>query len=101
MRTPLVDNQIAAQAKTRGMAESEVIEKIMLEPAAIKRLIEPAEVAAAATGPEMAAEIYLASVLVADETTTMERAYLDALAAALKLPPELRSELDARAREDR
>ncbi|MBX3646473.1 MAG: 3-hydroxybutyrate dehydrogenase [Rhodocyclaceae bacterium] len=45
VRTPLVDNQIAAQAKTRGMAESEVIEKIMLEPAAIKRLIEPAEVA--------------------------------------------------------
>ncbi len=45
VRTPLVDNQIAAQAKTRGMPESEVIEKIMLEPAAIKRLIEPAEVA--------------------------------------------------------
>jgi len=79
--------------------------------AELRRPVEPAEVAAAAaisgpvaaaaTGPEMAAEIYLASVLVADETTTMERAYLDALAAALKLPPELRSELDARAREDR
>ena len=45
VRTPLVDNQIAAQAKARGMPESEVIEKIMLEPAAIKRLIEPSEVA--------------------------------------------------------
>ncbi|MBI3154604.1 MAG: tellurite resistance TerB family protein [Burkholderiales bacterium] len=69
--------------------------------AELRRPVEPAEVAAAATGPEMAAEIYLASVLVADETTTMERAYLDALAAALKLPPELRSELDARARDGR
>jgi 3-hydroxybutyrate dehydrogenase len=45
VRTPLVDNQIADQARTRGMPESEVVEKIMLEPAAIKRLIEPAEVA--------------------------------------------------------
>ena len=45
VRTPLVDNQIADQAKTRGIPEAEVIEKIMLEPAAIKRLIEPAEVA--------------------------------------------------------
>ncbi len=45
VRTPLVDNQIVDQARTRGLPESEVIEKIMLEPAAIKRLIEPAEVA--------------------------------------------------------
>jgi 3-hydroxybutyrate dehydrogenase len=45
VRTPLVDNQIAAQARTRGIPEREVIEKVMLEPAAIKRLIEPEEVA--------------------------------------------------------
>jgi 3-hydroxybutyrate dehydrogenase len=45
VRTPLVDNQIADQARTRGISESEVIEKVMLEPAAIKRLIEPEEVA--------------------------------------------------------
>ena len=45
VRTPLVDNQIADQAKTRGIPEAEVIEKIMLEPAAVKRLIEPSEVA--------------------------------------------------------
>ena len=70
--------------------------------AELRRPVEPAEVSEEVY-PEAspAAEIYLASVLVADETTTMERAYLDALAAALKLPPELRSELDARAREDR
>ena len=45
VRTPLVDKQIADQARTRGIAPEEVIQKIMLEPAAVKRLIEPAEVA--------------------------------------------------------
>ncbi|MFZ5509719.1 MAG: 3-hydroxybutyrate dehydrogenase [Pseudomonadota bacterium] len=45
VRTPLVDHQIADQARTRGIPEAEVIEKVMLEPAAVKRLIEPAEVA--------------------------------------------------------
>jgi 3-hydroxybutyrate dehydrogenase len=45
VRTPLVDNQIADQARTRGIKPEEVIEKVMLEPAAVKRLIEPSEVA--------------------------------------------------------
>jgi 3-hydroxybutyrate dehydrogenase len=46
VRTPLVDNQIADQAKANNLSKEEVIEKIMLAPAAVKRLIEPAEVAA-------------------------------------------------------
>lgn len=45
VRTPLVDKQIASQAKTLGISEDDVISKVMLEPAAIKRLIEPKEVA--------------------------------------------------------
>jgi 3-hydroxybutyrate dehydrogenase len=45
VRTPLVENQIAAQAAAHGLTNDEVIERIMLEPAAIKRLIEPDEVA--------------------------------------------------------
>lgn len=45
VRTPLVDNQIADQAKLNNMDEQEVVEKIMLKQAAIKRLIEPEEVA--------------------------------------------------------
>ena len=45
VRTPLVDHQIADQAKANRMSPAEVIEKIMLAPAAVKRLIEPAEVA--------------------------------------------------------
>jgi 3-hydroxybutyrate dehydrogenase len=47
VRTPLVDQQIAAQARTHGIGEDEVVERIMLAPAALKRLIEPGEVAAA------------------------------------------------------
>ncbi len=45
VRTPLVERQIADQASTRGIPESEVIEKVMLERMAVKRLVEPAEVA--------------------------------------------------------
>jgi 3-hydroxybutyrate dehydrogenase len=45
VRTPLVENQIGAQAATHGIPEDEVVEKIMLVRAAIKRLIEPEEVA--------------------------------------------------------
>ncbi|WUR56657.1 3-hydroxybutyrate dehydrogenase [Actinomadura citrea] len=45
VRTPLVENQIADQARTHGMPEDEVVERIMLDHAAVKRLIEPDEVA--------------------------------------------------------
>ncbi len=45
VRTPLVEAQISDQARTRGISEEEVVEKVMLAPTAIKRLIEPNEVA--------------------------------------------------------
>jgi 3-hydroxybutyrate dehydrogenase len=45
VRTPLVEKQIADQARRHGIPEDEVIEKIMLTEPAIKRLIEPEEVA--------------------------------------------------------
>ena len=48
VRTPLVEKQIANQAEVNQLSESEVIDQIMLAPAAIKRLIEPEEVAALA-----------------------------------------------------
>ncbi len=63
----------------------------------LRRPIDPADVAAAATTPEQAAELYLASLLVVDETTTMERAYLDELARQLQLAPALRVDLERRA----
>ncbi len=45
VRTPLVEGQIAAQARTHGISEDQVVEQVMLAPAAVKRLMEPAEVA--------------------------------------------------------
>ncbi|GAA3108377.1 3-hydroxybutyrate dehydrogenase [Kribbella aluminosa] len=45
VRTPLVTAQLADQAATHGLSESEVLDKVLLEPVAVKRLIEPAEVA--------------------------------------------------------
>jgi 3-hydroxybutyrate dehydrogenase len=47
VRTPLVEGQIADQAKAHGLSEDEVVAQVMLAPAAIKRLIEPEEVAEA------------------------------------------------------
>ena len=48
VRTPLVEKQIADQAKLHGIDASEVVEKIMLTETVVKRLIEPAEVASLA-----------------------------------------------------
>ena len=76
-----------ADAATRAWVDAE-----------LARPVEPADVAALATGPEMAAEIYLASLVVVDQTGTMERAYLDALARELRLAPTLKTDLEARAR---
>jgi 3-hydroxybutyrate dehydrogenase len=45
VRTPLVEKQIADQARVHGIPESDVVEKIMLFEAAIRRLLEPEEVA--------------------------------------------------------
>ena len=45
VRTPLVEKQIADQARVHGIPESEVVEKIMVAEAPIHRLLEPEEVA--------------------------------------------------------
>jgi len=45
VRTPLVEKQIADQASAHGLPEEEVLEKVILQPQAVKELIEPSEVA--------------------------------------------------------
>ncbi|CAD5107525.1 tellurite resistance TerB family protein [Zestomonas carbonaria] len=65
----------------------------------LNKPLDPAEVASAAQSPEMAAEMYLASLLMVDQEHFMERAYLDELARQLKLDPALKSELETQARQ--
>jgi 3-hydroxybutyrate dehydrogenase len=45
VRTPLVEKQIADQARVHGLSEGEVLEQVILAPHAVKELIEPSEVA--------------------------------------------------------
>jgi 3-hydroxybutyrate dehydrogenase len=45
VRTPLVEKQIAAQARVHGIPEDQVLESVILAESAVKRLVEPAEVA--------------------------------------------------------
>ncbi|SUE28444.1 dehydrogenase [Nocardia farcinica] len=45
VRTPLVDKQIAEQAAAHGIPEQDVVEQVLLTESAVKRLVEPAEVA--------------------------------------------------------
>lgn len=89
--------------RERGLLEGE-LHRLEADPAMrawvdaeLRRPVEPAEVAAAAASPEIAAEIYLATLLVVDEKSTMERAYLEELARQLKLDPALKADLEARA----
>lgn len=55
VRSPLVEKQIADQAKLHGIGEDEVLSQVLLAEAAVKRLVEPEEVAALAVwlaGPD-------------------------------------------------
>lgn len=47
VRTPLVEKQIADQAKAHGLPEDEVLQKVILAKSAIKRMLEPEDVARA------------------------------------------------------
>ena len=45
VRTPLVDKQVSDQAKANGIAEDDVVESVFMARNAIKRFVEPDEVA--------------------------------------------------------
>ena len=62
--------------------------------AELEKPLDPAEVARAAGTPEIASEMYLASLMAADEQNFMERAYLDELARQLKLDDALKLRLE-------
>jgi len=68
--------------------------------AELNKPLDPTDVARAATTPEMAAEMYIASVMMVDEESFMERSYLTELARQLNLDPNLKNELEAQVRNE-
>lgn len=66
--------------------------------AEVARPLDANEVAQSATDPAIAAEMYLASVMVVDDQQDAERSYLDELAAALKIDPQLQVHLEQQAK---
>jgi uncharacterized membrane protein YebE (DUF533 family) len=67
--------------------------------AELQKPLDPAEIARAATTPALASEMYLASLLAADEQNFMERAYLDELARQLKIDDALKAKLEQQLRD--
>lgn len=67
--------------------------------AELAKPLDIAAIAALSTSAEMASEMYLASLIVVDDVSFMERAYLDELARLLNLAPELQQHLRDQARQ--
>ncbi|MFK9083098.1 tellurite resistance TerB family protein [Pseudomonas neuropathica] len=63
----------------------------------VAKPLDPCEVAQSATDSGMAAEMYLASVMLVDDQQDAERSYLDELAAALGIEPDLQVHLEQQA----
>ncbi|HDY99031.1 MAG TPA: tellurite resistance TerB family protein, partial [Pseudomonas sabulinigri] len=87
----LIDGEIAKL--TNDVAMQQWFDRELNKP------LDPSEIASAASTPEMAAEMYLASVLIVDEESFMERSYLQELASQLKLDPALKAELEKEVRQ--
>ncbi|MGF6092102.1 tellurite resistance TerB family protein [Pseudomonas sp. 18173] len=64
----------------------------------VAKPLDASEVAQSATDPGMASEMYLASVMLVDDQQDAERNYLDELAAALQIDPQLQLHLEQQAR---
>ncbi len=95
------DGHVDAQEQQRLFGE---VERLGLDSEAkayvfdlLSQPVDLASITSSVATPEQAAEIYLASRLAIDPDVPAERAYLDALAARLGLPADLRSSLDASA----
>jgi uncharacterized membrane protein YebE (DUF533 family) len=96
------DGHVDAQEQQRLFSE---VERLGLDPESkayvfdlLARPADPSQLASKAANQEQAGELYLASRLAIDPDHPAEKAYLDALAARLKLPSELRAHLEASAK---
>ena len=84
---------ITAQIKAAGL-EADATTILMNE---ILQPLNVEEIAAASDSPEAAVEIYLASMAIVDVDNEKERAFLDKLADAMKIAPELKANIEAEA----
>lgn len=84
---------ITAQIKASDLEAdaSKVLINEMLNP------LNVSEIAAASDSPEAAIEIYLASMAIVDVDNEQERQFLDQLAAAMEIAPELKADIEAEA----
>ncbi|MFQ6572090.1 tellurite resistance TerB family protein [Pseudomonas sp. UM16] len=64
----------------------------------VSKPLDAVEVAQSAQDPAMAAEMYLASMMLVDDQQDAERAYLDELASALQIDPTLQVHLEQQAK---
>ena len=90
---------VVASAAGDHVAVLAPIERVVAGPAAdgVGAGVAIDAVVAAATSPELAVEIYAASVLAIDPDDPAEQAYLAMLASRLKLDPGLRASIEAEA----
>ena len=98
------DGHVDANEQKRLFAE---VERIGLDAESkayvfdlLSRPVDLGNLVGAALQPEQAGEVYLASRLAIDPDNPAEQAYLDALAARLGLPGELRAHLERQAAAD-
>ena len=85
------ERQVIEGEFARIAPEAEVQQWLHAE---LDKPLDPAEVAGAASTPEIAAEMYLASLVAADEQNFMERSYLEELARQLGLDAGLKERLE-------
>lgn len=85
------ERQVIEGEFARIAPEAEVQQWMKVE---LDKPLDPAEVARSAGTPEIASEMYLASLVAADEQNYMERAYLDELARQLGIDDALKQRLE-------
>lgn len=88
------EQQLIAEEMARHTEDTQLQQWLADEAA---RPLDATDVASAAEDPAMAAEMYLASVMLVDDQQPAERAYLNELATALKIEPSLQMHLEQQA----
>ncbi|WP_298444356.1 DUF533 domain-containing protein [uncultured Ferrimonas sp.] len=88
------ERQHLNQAVQQAGASPAVLQFVETE---LAKPLDPADVAAGVSQPELAAELYLVSVMMVDEQSFMEKSYLQELARQLNIAPELAQQLELQA----